>query len=276
MGQDITLTASDNFQTGRLSRRPRRHAQGRGGGDPGNLWRQSSHPRGLRPLRRARLRRHRAFDLRPHRTQFPVRLHPGGSRDRAQIRGQSGLGRDAARHPGRHRCGKGCRPGRHRRLLSRRQRGLCRGDQTVGPDRRRSAITAAPSCASPTTSRKCRRNCISAKRTPAFRSAMSRPSAPSGPRSRSTSIPARSTVLIARNAPATTRPAPTSRGSAASAFFAKHLKKYGQRTSFVPKHPPGIHKSALRLDPGFASFARPGMTENSRTSVRRRARYRRG
>jgi carboxymethylenebutenolidase len=37
---------------------------------------------------------------------------------------------------------------------------------------RRSAITAAPSFASPTTSRKCRRNCISATRTRAFRLAM--------------------------------------------------------------------------------------------------------
>ena len=36
--------------------------------------------------------------------------------------------------------------------------------------RPRSAITAAPSFASPTTSRKCRPNCISARRTPAFRS----------------------------------------------------------------------------------------------------------
>ncbi len=38
----------------------------------------------------------------------------------------------------------------------------CRGS------RRRSAITAAPSCALPTTNRRCRRNCISARRMPAF------------------------------------------------------------------------------------------------------------
>ena len=40
----------------------------------------------------------------------------------------------------------------------------------------------------------------------------------SGPKSRSMSIPARSTAFIATNGPATTSPAPTSRGRAASSF----------------------------------------------------------
>ena len=60
----------------------------------------------------------------------------------------------------------------------------------------------------------CRRCCTSARRIPAFRRATSRPSAPSGPMSRFTSIPARSTASVATSAPVTTRPAPISRASA--------------------------------------------------------------
>src|SRR3954468_22799861 len=48
---------------------------------------------------------------------------------------------------------------------------------------------------------------------------MSRSSSPSGPTSKSTSIPARSTVLIAKSARATTSQAPTSRGRAAANFL---------------------------------------------------------
>jgi dienelactone hydrolase len=84
--------------------------------------------------------------------------------------------------------------------------------------RRRSAITVAPSFALPTTSLTCRPNCISAKRTPAFRSATSKPSEPSGPRLKFTFIPARSTASTATNGQATTRPAPISPGRAASTF----------------------------------------------------------
>ena len=85
--------------------------------------------------------------------------------------------------------------------------------------RRRSAITAAPSSASPTTSRKCRRNCISAKRMPAFPLADVETIKAKRPESRFTSIPARSTVSIATSGRATTRPAPTSPGRAASSFL---------------------------------------------------------
>jgi len=59
---------------------------------------------------------------------------------------------------------------------------------------------------------------VSARRTRAFRSPTSRPSRPSGPRSRSTSIPVRSTAFTATSGRATTRPAPISPGRAAWRF----------------------------------------------------------
>ena len=65
-------------------------------------------------------------------------------------------------------AGQGCRPGRHHRLLPRRQHRLCGGDQAVGAIGRRRLLRRRRR-PRPTTSRKCRRNCISAKRMRAFR-----------------------------------------------------------------------------------------------------------
>ena len=62
------------LQNGRLSRRSRRRAEGGHRGDPGDLWRQSPHPLGLRPAGGRGLCRDRAIDLRPHRAELPVRL----------------------------------------------------------------------------------------------------------------------------------------------------------------------------------------------------------
>ena len=62
------------FQTRRLSRRSRRQAEGGHRGDPGNLWRQSPHPLGLRPAGGRGLCRDRAGDLRSHPAGLPVRL----------------------------------------------------------------------------------------------------------------------------------------------------------------------------------------------------------
>ena len=112
---------------------------------------------------------------------------------------------------------KQCRSGRHRRLLPRRQRRLCRrhqADGSVGGDRllrrrHRSVRRRQAESADPASSL--------ARRTRAFRSPTSRPSAASGPMSRSTPIPAPSTASIAMNGQATTRQAPILHGRAASA-----------------------------------------------------------
>ncbi len=207
------------FSTGRLSRRSRRRAEGGRGGDPGNLWRQSPHPLGLRSSRRRRLCRDRAGDLRSHPARFPVRLFAGRGGECAQIHRQSGLGGDAARHPGRDRCRQGCRPGRHHRLLPRRQHRLCRRDQAVGPVgcdrllrrrrrplRRRQAAGADPIAFRREGCRDSARRCRDHQDQ-------------NGPRSKSTSIPARSTVFTATSGPATTRPAPISPGRAAWRFL---------------------------------------------------------
>jgi len=101
--------------------------------------------------------------------------------------------------------------------------GFCLAAASLMPPRqncqaclRRSAITAAPSFASPTTSQGCRPSFISEKRTQASRSATSRLSVPSGQRSRSMSIPARSTAFTAMNGRVMTGPVPISPGPAAS------------------------------------------------------------
>jgi alpha-beta hydrolase superfamily lysophospholipase len=81
---------------------------------------------------------------------------------------------------------------------------------------RRSAIMAVPSSASPTTRRRCRPSFISVKRMRAFRSATSISFAPSGPTSRFTSIPGRSTASTAMNGRVMIRRTPASPNSAAS------------------------------------------------------------
>src|SRR3984893_8983524 len=73
------------FPTRRLSCRPRDRTKGGRGGDPGNLWRQSPHPRGLRPARGRRLCRHWAGRLPPRRVALHLRLFARRSTDRAQI-----------------------------------------------------------------------------------------------------------------------------------------------------------------------------------------------
>ncbi len=215
MGHDIKLTASDNFQLGGYRADPATAPKGGGGGDPGNLRRQSPHSRGLRSAGERGLCRHRACDLRPRRAQFPVRLFAGRDRDGAQIRRQSRLGGDAARHPGRHRCRQECRSGRHHRFLPWRQHRLCGRDKAVRSvrgdrllrRRHRSLRRRQAESADPTAFRREGRR-HSAR-------AMSRPSAPSGPMSRSMSIPARSTAFTATNGQATTRPVRISPGRAA-------------------------------------------------------------
>ena len=143
LGSNVHFDRFGRLQARRLSRRTDRHAEGRPRRDSGNFRRQSSHPRGLRPLRRAGLCVGRAGDFRPLHAEFRERLFAGRNRSRAPVHRQGRHGKDAGRHPGRDRQRAVGRQGRHRRLLPRRlDRVSCRRAGSTGSPAP-SATTAA-------------------------------------------------------------------------------------------------------------------------------------
>ena len=158
--------------------------------------------------------------IRPMRSPMPANSSP--------IR----LGGDAARHAGRDRCGQGCRSGRHHRLLPRRQHRVCGSDQAFRPGgggrllwRRRRPLRRRQAESADTTAFR-RKGC----RHPDGRC---RDHQGQAARCRCVSfIPARSTAFIATSGRATTRPAPTSPGRAASNFL------------------PSIYGNRMRAEPG--------------------------
>ena len=154
------------FSTGRLSRRPRRRAEGSCRGDPGNLWRQPSHPRAPRPFRNkpAMPLSHRRSSTAPNPT-FQSGYSPGETESGAESSLPIPIGLQYCSIPA-------LMTDALKVHVQARSASLAFAWAAASPMRRqpncrgcrpRSAITAASSFASPMTSRRCRRNCISAK-----------------------------------------------------------------------------------------------------------------
>ena len=80
-GQDDRAHCFRRPQAGRLPRRPGGQAARRHRRDPGDLRRQQPHQVGGRRLRRRRLPRHRAGDVRPRAEELRRRLHAAGHRE---------------------------------------------------------------------------------------------------------------------------------------------------------------------------------------------------
>ena len=167
MGQTITLTASDGFQLGAYRADP--------AGAPKaaivviqEIFGVNSHIRNVRSLRRGRLCRDCAGDLRPHREELQVRLYARRNRDGAQIHRQIPMDQmlldtqaaiDAVKDKGPIGIVGFCLGGSIAFAAA-------TSSTACQP---RSDITAAPSPRTPTSSRKCRCNCISARTTRASR-----------------------------------------------------------------------------------------------------------
>ena len=128
----------------RLSRRSARQAEGRHGGDPGDFRRQSSHPRGLRSARRARLSwRWRRPCSTASCAISNAAIRRTKSRNARSYLGNLNWDHMVARHGGRRRRSQRCRAKRRHRLLHGRHRRRSSPPAAFRASRPRLPITAA-------------------------------------------------------------------------------------------------------------------------------------